>query len=344
MRYLLLLCALLSFGALSAAADDYPSRPIRLIVPFAAGGADFRLAYAVGFEAGVRSGCSAPGHHKGGWRLTGTLGTIAAGLRKAAQARPPTADLHDGHRRDAGRRHAAEPRHDVQVVPCRQGRGQWILAALLAERGFHSTQEIFEGKKGFCRIYNDVAEPNPQPGRALVARTLGLAEEDIVVHMTRVGGGFGRRLANDYMVEARLDCEGRRNAGEACLERADDMQHDFYRPVVEHANGFGLGRSPEGVGIRAVSGVSLRTRNAPPGAGTKTKVVWEFRMARRRVVRLVACGPMRMLRCVEKPSYLVFAVMRPGRSAMVYTSGITHAQVIRFPSDLSAFLNCPQSP
>src|ERR1700688_2780691 len=42
-------------------------------------GADFMLAYAVGFEAGVRSGRTAPGHHKGGWHLTGTLGTIAAG-------------------------------------------------------------------------------------------------------------------------------------------------------------------------------------------------------------------------------------------------------------------------
>ena len=43
------------------------------------GGEQFMLAYAVGFEAGVRSGRTAPGHHKGGWHLTGTLGSIAAG-------------------------------------------------------------------------------------------------------------------------------------------------------------------------------------------------------------------------------------------------------------------------
>jgi 2-methylcitrate dehydratase PrpD len=35
-----------------------------------------------------------------------------------------------------------------------------VLAALLAERGFDSTQEIVEGKKGFARIYSDVAEPD----------------------------------------------------------------------------------------------------------------------------------------------------------------------------------------
>ena len=34
-----------------------------------------------------------------------------------------------------------------------------VLAALLAERGFDSTQEIIEGKKGFARIYSDTAEP-----------------------------------------------------------------------------------------------------------------------------------------------------------------------------------------
>src|SRR5258707_28328 len=43
-------------------------------------GADLMLAYAAGFEAGIRSGLTAPGHHKGGWHLTGTLGTIAAAV------------------------------------------------------------------------------------------------------------------------------------------------------------------------------------------------------------------------------------------------------------------------
>src|SRR5260370_5781643 len=43
-------------------------------------GADLMLAYAVGLEAGIRAGRTAPGHHKGGWHLTGTLGTIAAGV------------------------------------------------------------------------------------------------------------------------------------------------------------------------------------------------------------------------------------------------------------------------
>src|ERR1041384_4234967 len=46
-------------------------------------GPEFMLAYAVGFEAGVRAGRTAPGHHAGGWHLTGTLGSIAAGAAAA---------------------------------------------------------------------------------------------------------------------------------------------------------------------------------------------------------------------------------------------------------------------
>ena len=87
-------------------------------------GADFMLAYAIGFEAGVRSGRTAPGHHKGGWHLTGTLGTIAAGAAcgKLLKLDRAAAHLRAGHRRDPSRRHAAKPRHHGQVVSRRQGR------------------------------------------------------------------------------------------------------------------------------------------------------------------------------------------------------------------------------
>jgi isoquinoline 1-oxidoreductase subunit beta len=43
---------------------------------------------------------------------------------------------------------------------------------------------------------------NPQSGRTLCANTLGIASGQITIHICAGGGGFGRRLNNDYMVEA----------------------------------------------------------------------------------------------------------------------------------------------
>jgi 2-methylcitrate dehydratase PrpD len=131
-----------------------------------ASGAELMLAYAVGFEAGIRSGWTAPGHHKGGWHLTGTLGTFAA-----AVAAGKLIGL------DAQKLTHAMGIAGTQAAGMQQNRGTMcksfhagkaaqngVLAALLAERGFDSTQEIIEGRRGFCRVYSDKATPERLTG------------------------------------------------------------------------------------------------------------------------------------------------------------------------------------
>ncbi len=81
-----------------------------------------------------------------------------------------------------------------------------------------------------------IIAPMQQPGGAsrIAHQLTGVDRMKIDVQMTRVGGGFGRRLSNDFVAEAVLISKLSGKPIKLLWTREDDLQHDFYRPFGHH--------------------------------------------------------------------------------------------------------------
>ncbi len=100
----------------------------------------------------------------------------------------------------------------------------------------HATLEPQNCTAWFKDDQLEVWSPTQNPGSQLdqIAAVAGLPKGRIKIHITRSGGGFGRRLNNDFAVEAVAIARQAKAPVKLTWSREDDMRHDFYRPIGWH--------------------------------------------------------------------------------------------------------------
>jgi len=98
----------------------------------------------------------------------------------------------------------------------------------------HTTMEPMNCTVQVLDGHVTVWAPTQVPGfaRDAAARVAGVAPEQVTVHVTYLGGGFGRRLEVDFIAQAvRIALEMGGLPVQLVWSREEDMTHDFYRPA-----------------------------------------------------------------------------------------------------------------
>ena len=89
--------------------------------------------------------------------------------------------------------------------------------------------KVESGKVVSCVL--KAATQNPQAVQQAVAAALAIPEAEVIVHVTLLGSGFGRKSKPDYCVEAALLSLKLQRPVHVTWTREDDIQHDYYHTM-----------------------------------------------------------------------------------------------------------------
>ena len=117
----------------------------------------------------------------------------------------------------------------------------------------HATMEPMnftaDVRKDGCDIYGPTQFPQLAEGMAM--QITGFPKDKVKVHTTFLGGGFGRRIDVDFIVQAIQISKAVGKPVKLIWTREDDMTHDFYRPVSLNTLSAGLDDKGMPVGLKS---------------------------------------------------------------------------------------------
>jgi isoquinoline 1-oxidoreductase beta subunit len=118
-----------------------------------------------------------------------------------------------------------------------------------------------------CIIWAPTQAPNSLQEE--VAKFLGTTPEKVEVNVTLIGGGFGRRLAVDYALEAAEISRAVKAPVQVLWTRADDMRHGHFQAASAHRLSAGLDSADALVTWRHTKAGSLHNLKLPDPAAVR---------------------------------------------------------------------------
>lgn len=120
---------------------------------------------------------------------------------------------------------------NVDAEFAKGGNGVKIVEAsyytpMLAHAAMEPLAAVAEFKDG--KVVTWTCTQNPQAVQETVARAVGIKKEDVVCHVTLLGGGFGRKSKPDYVAEAALLSKQVGKPVKIVWSREDDVHFDYF--------------------------------------------------------------------------------------------------------------------
>ena len=147
-----------------------------------------------------------------------------------------TEQVFEGYRQAANDDPGEQERSEGDIEEAIESADRVIVAEYEQPYLDHATMEPMNATAWYHDGGMEVWAPTQAPdlGRIAAARNSDLSPDDVTVHTTFLGGGFGRRLTQDYIEEAAAVAYKVKRPVKLIWSREEDVRHGLWRPAMLH--------------------------------------------------------------------------------------------------------------